>query len=87
MYSKTLYFEDGDVALSLEDKDDDGPVTRIYRVDKVLLSRHSSVFAGMFSLPENPGGNEKYDDVPLVPLKGDDPVALEAVLQWMYDPG
>ena len=83
---ETLYLENGDIALSLQDKDDDGPVIRIYRVDKPFLSRHSPVFDGLFNIPSNPCENEVYDGALVVPLTGDDPSAFESVLQFLYDP-
>ena len=82
----SLYLPDGDIALSLEGEDEDGPILHIYRVDKVFLARQSAVFAGMFSLPSIPGGNENYNGVPLVALTGDDPKGMEDILKFMYNP-
>ena len=76
----TLYFEDGDIVLSAKDGTD-GRV--VFRVDKVILSRHSQVFADMFRLPCAPGVNEEYEGAPLVAL--DDPGdAVEELLGFIY---
>ena len=82
---ETLYFPDGDVALSLEDTDGDGPFLRMYRVDKIYLTRHSPIFSGLFSLP-SVSHVEIYNGVPIVGLTGDNPVALEEVLRFIYYP-
>ena len=79
-----LYFTDGDIVISATSKDKS--FVEFYRVDKIFLSRHSKVFAGMFSLPTAPGVHDEYEGVPMVRLFGDDPVGLEDLLKFLYDP-
>ena len=79
---KHLYYPDGDVALSISD----GRGQHIFRVDRIFLSRHSSVFAGMFTLPFSSTCNELYDGVPLIRLVDDDVDGIIDLLQFMYDP-
>ena len=79
----TLYYADGDVVLSTESADHK---ILLFRVDKIFLSRHSKVFAGMFSLPSTPGVHDEYEGAPMVRLFGDDPVGLEDLLKFLYDP-
>ncbi|KIJ46537.1 hypothetical protein M422DRAFT_29340 [Sphaerobolus stellatus SS14] len=57
-----LYFEDATIVLLSSD----GVLYRVYRG---LLSTHSDIFKGMFSLsPHQPAQAEKYDDCPLIRL-------------------
>ncbi|KAI0094329.1 hypothetical protein BDY19DRAFT_860944, partial [Irpex rosettiformis] len=65
----TLYFEDGDIAISATSKGKD--YIEFYRVDKVFLARHSPIFKDMLSLGENDPHNEQYHGVPKVHLLDD----------------
>ena len=68
----SLYLLDGDIALSLESEDEDGPILHIYRVDKVFFARHSPVFNDMLSLGDSDSAcNEQYDGAPKVHLLDD----------------
>lgn len=60
---KTFYFSSGD--LIIQSTADDEGICTLFRVDKSLLSFNSSVFAGMFSLP-NSSDQELYDGAPVV---------------------
>ena len=64
-HSSALYYEDGDVVLSANDKDGN---TVLFRVDKLFLKRHSPIFADLFALPAGPEKREEYDGVPIVHL-------------------
>ena len=77
----SLYLNGGDIVLSARDGSD-GRV--LFRVDKRILSHHSPVFAGMFTLPCPPGVNEEYDGVPLVSLE-DDGDGVAEMLGFMYN--
>ena len=75
---------DGDVVLSL--RGPEGSTGRIlYRVDKVILSRQSIVFAGLFSFPCNQAVNQKFDGLPLIALD-DEFEPMGRLLRFMYDP-
>ena len=47
--------------------EDEGSVY-LFRVHRSILSYHSSIFEGLFSLPPAPGVNEEYDGVPMVKM-------------------
>ena len=83
----TLYFDDGDVVLSAKQTYARNPDLdrEVFRVDKLVLSRHSPVFAGMFKFPAVPGVNEEYDGVPMVQLD-EDSNSLRELLTFMYRP-
>ncbi|KAI0069785.1 hypothetical protein K474DRAFT_1564560, partial [Panus rudis PR-1116 ss-1] len=82
-----LYFQDGDIALAVPISTEGSQ--RVFKVDKVYLTRNSSVFADMadmFSAPQsNIGVNETYDGVPLVELS-DDADDWEMMLSVLYYP-
>ena len=75
---------DGDIILSLPGPD--ASAGRIlHRVDKLFLSRHSPVFAGLFSLPYDSAVNETFEGVPVACLE-DDAEAMGRLLRYFYDP-
>ena len=75
---------DGDIVLSL--RGPEGSTGRIlYRVDKVILSRQSIVFAGLFSIPYDQAVNQKFDGLPLIALD-DEFEPMGRLLRFMYDP-
>ena len=75
---------DGDVILALSSARN--PQDKVlYRVDKLILSRHSPTFSGLFSIPYDSAANEEYDGVPVVHLD-DHAEDIFALLQWLYDP-
>ena len=89
--STRYYFPTGDVVLCVSATRSRGTDTQrleeeYFRVDKALLSKHSRVFEDMFTFPPAPDGADMYDGVPLVHLVGDDFVAVEHLLDFMYDP-
>lgn len=67
----------------------------LFRVHKSILSKHSQVFADMFSLPDVPSlsesvdenltANETYSNVPVVNLS-DTAEQVRDVLSILYDP-
>lgn len=66
----SLYFPDGDIALSAKTA---AGVTQIFRVDRIFLSRHSEVFRDMFAVSsDKSSGAETYDGVPLVVMPRED---------------
>ncbi|KAI0094330.1 hypothetical protein BDY19DRAFT_881172 [Irpex rosettiformis] len=67
----TLYFEDGDIAISATSKAKE--YIEFYRIDKIFLARHSPIFKDMLSLGKNnsESHNERYDGVPRVHLHDD----------------
>ena len=85
-YSKyhTSLAPEGDIILSLP-----GPDTSagrvLYRADKLILSRHSPVFAGLFTIPYDEAVNETFEDLPVVRL-GDDCEAMGRLLDYLYNP-
>ena len=80
----TYLAPDGDVVLSLRGQE--GFKGRIlYRVDKVILSRQSPVFAGLFSIPYDGSVNEELDGLPVVRLD-DGFEAMGRLLRFLYDP-
>ena len=94
----TLYFPHGDIilALKLAPLPSTDPVTaatgtvgtrqdryQVYRVHQFLLSRHSQVFANMFS--DSAPGNS-HEGVPVVEMIGDDPEVFSQMLSFLYGP-
>ena len=77
-----VYFDDGDIVLSVKDEEQDEV---LYRIDTKFLARHSPVFATMFSLPFAPGVNEEHEGVPIVHLD-DEQAALEDLIRFIYNP-
>lgn len=83
---KSLYYEDGDMVVSAISRTRHN-VTKLFRVDKVFLARHSAIFRGMLSLDQafaDIDVNEKYDGVPKVHLT-DDAEDVEGLLAAIYD--
>jgi len=76
-----LYFEDGSIIISANDTGGD---LVYFRVHKSVLSKQSSAFKDMFSLP-SPSEVELYDSLPLVHVH-DDAKDLKQFLQVVYDP-
>ena len=78
---KTVYYPNGD--LVLYSRADENIITA-FKVDKVMLARHSEVFDGMFRLPPPPE-METYDGQPSVRLtdKAED---IKVFLEALYDP-
>lgn len=77
-----LYFPDGDLILAARDT---SKAVTLFRVHRFMLSRNSSVFADMFSLPANPQVNEMCDGVPVVEM-ADDVDDLEKLIGVLYSP-
>lgn len=78
-----LYLPDGNVVLSANDSEDN---LIFFKVHQSMLSKHSTVFADMFSLPESSvNASEVYDGAPLVHLQ-DDAKDLKQFLSVIYDP-
>ena len=63
----TLYFPDGDIVISATSAKDKNRII-FFRLDEIYLSRHSSVFKDMLSLPSDASTNAHYDGVPHVHL-------------------
>ena len=81
---QSLYFPDGDIVLSVGASSSN---CVLYRLDKVLLARHSPVFAGLFCLPEpSTSVNERYEGAPVVHLPDDDPAAMDDLFSFLYKP-
>ena len=57
----------------------------LYRVDKVILSRQSPVFAGLFSIPYDGSVSEELDGLPVVRLD-DGFEAMGRLLRFWYAP-
>lgn len=75
---ETLWFEDGNVILAT-------PKIR-FRVYRAFLSRHSTVFRDMFSMPQSATASDQgtMDGVPIVELH-DDPEELGHFLSALHD--
>ena len=82
----SLYFADGDIALSAKTA---AGVTQVFRIDRIFLSRHSEVFRDMLMVSSDKGSvGNMYDGVPLVSLPADDSAEdMESLLKVIYDPG
>lgn len=76
-----LWLSDGNVVLTAND--DEGTTWGI-RCHKSILSKHSTVFEGMFPLKQ-PENAEMYDGLPLVALS-DRYADLRGLLRMLYDP-
>ena len=80
--STDFWFEDGSIVVVVENV--------AFRVHQSLLSRHSDVFAGLFTVPQPPNldnnvGNDVMDDCPVVHLS-DALADFEDVLRVLYQP-
>ena len=80
---KKLYFEDGDIVLAAPSPTAPD-ILILFRVDKILLARHSPIFRDMLSFSAGSGPDDTYDGVPRVNLtdNGDD---LAMLLSGMYN--
>ena len=78
-----LYLEDGDIVLAAPSSTAPDTVT-LFRVDKVLLARHSPIFRDMLSFSAGNGPHDTYDGAPRVNLtdNGED---LAVLLSGMYN--
>ena len=76
-----LYFDDGSIVISANQTSGD---LVYFRVHKSLLSKQSTVFKDMFSLP-SPTEVDTYDGLPLVHVH-DDAAHFKQFLQAIYDP-
>lgn len=80
----SLYFEQGDIALSAKDSD---TLTYIFRVYRLFLTHHSEVFKAIIESLGSEGSVEEYDGVPLVTLSEEDQAAEVAnLLEVIHDP-
>ena len=80
----SIYFPDGDIVLCATTKTSD--IVRMFRVDRVYLTRNSPVFRDMLSLASPPGhghNTELYDGVAVVRLP-DDADDLANLLSLLY---
>ncbi len=76
-----LWFSDGNIVVAMKDE---GNVTWGMMCHQSILSKHSSVFEGMFGL-KPPPDSERYEDIPLVSLP-DSYADMKELLQMLYDP-
>ena len=76
-----MYFEDGSVVISASST---GGGLVYFRVHKSVLSKQSTVFKDMFSLP-SPPEMDRYDNLPLVHVH-DDAKEFKQFLRAIYDP-
>jgi len=81
--STLIYYQDGDITI-LSLPNDENIITA-FKVDKIYLSRNSTVFGRMVRLPLAET-SERYDGVPLVRLQ-DTAQQLEDFLSALYDSG
>ncbi|KLO13609.1 hypothetical protein SCHPADRAFT_873886 [Schizopora paradoxa] len=82
----SLWFEDGNIIVSA--KSAETQKLMLFRVHKSVLSRQSSVFAGLFSLPDTPenyGGPEDLSEIPTVFL-ADDAEGIADLFNILYGP-
>lgn len=61
---KRLYYKNGDIVISAQSRAQKN-VVRFFRVDKIVLARHSTVFEGMLDVSAEAGidPDEQYDGV------------------------
>ena len=79
----SLYFEQGDIALSARDSD---TLTYVFRVYRLFLTHHSSVFKTMIGAIESGPTGEEYDGVPLIALGEEDNAEdVASLLEVIYD--
>lgn len=72
------FFPDGTLCTAVEQK--------LFKVHSSVLSRHSTVFRDMLSVPSPPEpAGEHFEDVPVVTLK-DQAKDVWVLLRLMYDP-
>ena len=80
----TPYFDNGDIIITCPSRDK-AKRDRHFRVDKIVLCRHSPVFRTMLSLPGKPGSEDSMDGVSTVYIP-DGAEDMEGFLKAMYDP-
>ncbi|PIL28645.1 hypothetical protein GSI_08687 [Ganoderma sinense ZZ0214-1] len=85
-----LYYSDGDVVLAVKqttkpDKLEDPPMYTLFRVDKLMLKRHSVTFANFFA-DADAAPTEVYDGVPLAEMHGDKAEDFALLLNYLYHP-
>lgn len=80
----TLHFPDGDIALSAKTRTG---ITQVFRVDRIVLSRHSEVFRDMLAVASDKSNpEERFEDIPLVTMPEDDAAEdLQSLLEVIYD--
>lgn len=71
-HSEDIWFEDGNVVLQVDRTQ--------FRVHRSILSRHSSVFADMFALPQPNDTSDWVEGCPVVIMSGDEAEDWEMVL-------
>lgn len=76
-----LWFSDGNIVIAMKDE---GNVTWGMRCHQSILSKHSSVFEGMFAL-KTPPDSERFEEIPLVFLP-DSYANMKELLRVLYDP-
>ncbi|KAA1474143.1 hypothetical protein DENSPDRAFT_315341 [Dentipellis sp. KUC8613] len=84
-HHEDLYFDDGNVALVVMSRSDDGDSEEhlVFRLHRSVLAKHSPVFKDMFTMPPAAGA-ELYEGVPLVRMT-DSASDLEALLRALYN--
>lgn len=80
--NSALYFVDGDIVVTAASKNKS--YTEFYRVDRVFLARHSTIFKDMFVVGKSDLQMERYDGIPKVHLP-DDAEDVAGFLSAMYD--
>ena len=81
--SEVHWFDDGNIILQAESK--------LFKVHRGVLSKHSEVFRDMFSLPQPPpaADSDHWDSstaCPLVVLQGDSELDVHHFLNVIYNP-
>ncbi len=79
---ETLYLEDGDIVLTAPAAG--GQQRRVFRVDKIVLARHSPIFKDMLVFEPGQDAEDVYEGVPRVDLT-DTAEDLAVLLGGMYD--
>ena len=72
-----FWFHDGSIIFSVQHT--------LFRVHQTVLSNHSEVFAGLFTLPQ-PSGEALIDGCHIVPLYDDKVEDVVDLLKAVYDP-
>lgn len=76
---------DGNIVIAAVETSETKTVTHAFRVHQSLLSKHSTVFRDMFTLPQSLDV-EQYEGVPVVKLP-DRYRDVKGLLRMFYDPG
>ncbi|KAJ7838674.1 hypothetical protein B0H13DRAFT_1650574 [Mycena leptocephala] len=77
-----LYFEDGNIILSVKDRESRTTYLRLHR--SILVKHSPNVFGNMFAMPPPPT-MDQYDGLPLVEMP-DDGDELRGLITLLYDP-